>query len=223
MEPVTQTAWPATDRRRFLARAGLGTAALAAAVALPGRAGAQTAGGEEQTPPEQLLAFAESLELAVADAQTAIAGQLSASVADQLRAFAAHHQAHAAGLAKAAGPPARGRPNPGLAEVLGDQLSHARTPEDLMALAIDLEDTMAATHLSLAGMIEGRGPLELIATILPVEAEHAVALGLAAGRTGGALFPAGAEGEDHSPFETQRKALDPAAYPTEPTSEGGQP
>lgn len=228
MEFVTEPETPGTDRRRFLAGAGIGAVALAAALSMPSRALAQAEGGEDTAdgalePTEaDHLAFAESVELAIADAQASIAGRLDGPVAAQLNGFVSHHRAHAAELAKASAGKAKGAPNAGMASVLGDQIAEARTGDALLAIAIDLEDTLAATHLSLTRLLEGSSELQLIATILPVESAHAAALGVAAGRSGTALFPDGGDDDEHNSFETQRKAVDPSVFPTEPSPPEGE-
>ena len=227
MEIVTEPEARGTDRRRFLAGAGLSAAVLAASLGLPGRALAQATGGDEATAEEpeeaDFLAFAESVELAVADAQAAIAGRLGGPVASTLNTFAAHHRAHAAELAQRAGAAAKGAANPGMAAILADQIEEALTNTELLEVARELENTMAATHLGLTRLVESAPALRLVATILPVESEHAVVIGLAAGLSGTDLFPDGGEADPENSFETQRKALDLTVFPIEPQPEEEAP
>ena len=221
MEFVTEPEPNGTDRRRFLAGAGVGAAALAAALSIPGRALAQAADDAEEDAPEagDYLAFAESVELAIADAQSTIAGRVGGPAAAQLNGFADHHRTHAAELARASGGKAKGAANAGMATVLADQIAEARDNERLLDIAIDLENTLAATHLSLSRLLEDAADVQLVATILPVESAHGTALGLLAGRTGTELFPDGGDADENNSFETQRKAIDPTVFPVEPAAE----
>jgi hypothetical protein len=194
-------------RRRFLRGAVLGAATVAVGRSLPlpwrlwGPALAQDSGDPE------IAAFAESVELAVVEAYRAAAasGRMTTpAVADAARSFAEHHEEHGAAFGAAAGSVATGRANPGLLEEVADQLERAADENDVVEIVFGLENAAAATYLFALGALESAEALQATASILPVEAQHAVVLGVVLGRPATELFPT---------FENQDRALDPETFP----------
>ena len=198
----------AEDRRSFLRKAGVGAGALTIGSSvlsfrslLP--AGAQE---EEKLTDGDIAAFAESVELAAVEAYKAAAGsgKLQPAVVEIGTMFAGHHQEHAGAFAGASGGKATGKPNPKLLTAVGDQLKAAADQKAILSIAYDLEEAAAATYLFGLGALQSKAALQLAASILPVESQHAVVLGSALGNPATEYGP---------PFQTADKAVDPAKFP----------
>lgn len=210
---------PATLPRRRLLRHGafaglavvVGQAVLPVSELLPAFAQEDPAGEEEEPTQEELFAFLESLELAIVAAyEQAVASVDFAGIRDAAPAIIAHHRDHAGRITRLAGGAATGAPNPRVLAAVTDQISKADTQESVVALLADLENTSASTYLSLLSEFESDAAVELAASILPVEAQHAVAMAAAAGDGGKDVFP---ESGENNSFETIGKALAPSEFP----------
>jgi hypothetical protein len=209
------------SRRRFLQGVGLGGLALTIGQAVVPVSSLLTpaygAAGVKLTD-EQIAAFAESLELAAVAAYQAAASKLTtAAVAQAAVTFAGHHTQHATAFAAIAKGGATGKPNPKLLETVSGQLRDAPDEKTVVQIAYDLENSAASTYLYALGVLSGQGALELTASILPVESQHAVVLGQVLGlpmfeATAGASDPNAGTGYVPN-FVTQDQKLDPAAYP----------
>lgn len=187
--------------------AGLGGAGLTVAIGslvlpLAGLARAAAQSGDAG-----LAAFAESVELAAVEAYKAAAASgkvTTAAVGQVATMFAGHHTEHAAAFGAAAGDAATGQPNPGLLEAVGGQLTTAADEKAVLRIAYDLENAAAATYLFALGALTSTPALQLTASILPVEAQHAVVLGAVL------ALPA----TDYlKNFETTDGAVSPDQYP----------
>ena len=198
---------PASSRRRFLAGAGVGGLVLTIGRAvLPIDQLLTPAFGQALTD-EDVAAFAESLELAAVEtyAKVAQAGQLkSAGLAETAAMFSAHHAEHAKAFGGAAGTKASKKANVKLAESIGDQLKSARDEKAALRVLADLETAAAATYLFALGAMHSTAALQLTASILPVESQHAAVLGQAVGNVMADVVPA---------FESKEKSVDPAKFP----------
>ncbi|HET9444119.1 MAG TPA: ferritin-like domain-containing protein [Acidimicrobiales bacterium] len=202
------------SRRRFLRAAGavaIGGISLPFARLLP--AGAQEeedeeGGGEGATKvtDADLAAFSESVELSAAEAYAAAAatGLLSGPVAPVAALFGAHHTEHAAAFRAAAGSAATRKPNKKLSETLADELKKAKDEKSLLEVAFDVETAAASTYLFALGALESPTALGLVASVLPVESQHAAVLGAALGKAPNSYVPA---------FENEEHRLDPANFP----------
>lgn len=208
-------AFRAEDRRSFLRKVGIGAGALTIGTSvltfrslIP--AAAQEA--EEELTDEDIAAFAESVELAAVEAYKAAAGsgKLQPAVVEIGTMFAGHHQEHAAAFGGAADDKASGKPNAKLLATVGDQLKGAGDQAAILKIAYDLEEAAAATYLFALGALKSETALQLSASILPVESQHAVVLGTALGRPASDYLPA---------FQTSDKAVDPAQFPVNPEPE----
>lgn len=200
-EVVEERRCLAPTRRRFLQ--GVGAAGLAATAlpvtSLSAPAVAQEAGDAAIT------AFVESIELAMVDAYERIdLGVLTPPLAATVTAFADHHREHAAALAELAGDAATGEANRELLEDLDGRMTRARDEAAVLELAFSLESSAAATYLFALGALEARGSLELAASVLPVESEHATVFGAALERRLSELVPA---------FGNQDAAFKPDSFP----------
>lgn len=195
----------ATDRRSFLRKAGLGAGALTIGSSVLSFSNLLPAGAQELTDGD-IAAFAESVELAAVEAYKAAAGsgKLQAAVVEVGTMFAGHHQEHAGAFAGASGGKAKGKPNPKLLTAVGDQLKAAKDQAGILAIAYDLEEAAAATYLFALGALKTEAALQLSASILPVESQHAVVLGSALGKPATEYVPS---------FQTSDKAVDPAKFP----------
>lgn len=154
-----------------------------------------------------VAAFAESVELAAVEAYTAAAGSglvTTAAVGEAATMFAGHHAEHAAAFGAAAGDAATGMANPKLLEAVAAQLGAAKNEADVLRIAFDLENAAAATYVFALGVLTSTAALQLTASILPVEAQHAVVLGQVLGLDAGEYLPA---------FDTANAAVTPDQYP----------
>ena len=199
----------ASSRRRFLAGLGLGSAALVVGSAvlpmgkLVPRAWAQSAPSDGD-----IATFAASVEYAAVAAYTAAAKSgliKNKAVLDAATAFAGHHQQHGDAF-KAAGTTPDVTANKAVLDSVTPQLTAAKTENDVVAIAYGLENSAAATYIFALGVLTDDKAYNAVASVLPVEAQHAVALGFVLGKTldDKAFMPS---------FETQDEALDPAKFP----------
>lgn len=177
-------------------------------------AAAQSSDAPKPLDDSELGAFGESIELAAAEAYEAAGGGglLSGAAIAMLNAFARHHRDHARTFGAQAGAKATGRANPRMRAAITGQLRGAPDQQSILGIAFDVENALASTHLFVVGALKDPAALDAVATILPAESAHAVAIGTALGTPLDRLFPDdGALGR--SSFETSKIALDPAVYP----------
>lgn len=152
-------------------------------------------------------AFAQSLELALVQAYAELSnsGKLATPDAvDATSAFAGHHQEHAAALGLLAGSRATTTPNGRLATMLSARVRNAPDERAALEVAFTLENEAASTYLFALGSLEATQALQLGASILPVESQHAVVLATLLHKAPGETFP---------PFETQDQAFRPDEFP----------
>jgi hypothetical protein len=198
-----------TSRRRFLAGAAGGGALLTVGsmVAPVGRL-ISPAAAQDAPSVEDLAVFAASVEYAAVAAYGAAAdsGKVTTpAVADAATLFADHHQQHGDAFAALV---ERNdiEPNPGLLEMVGGQITDAADENAVVEIAYGVENAAAATYLFALGVLDDVGASQTMASILPVEAQHAITLGFVLGKPldDNTLMPA---------FETTDAALDPAELP----------
>jgi hypothetical protein len=188
-------------RRRFLHGAGLGGLA---ACALPLTLRSQPAFAQEAGD-AAITAFLESIELAIVEVYGRIdVALLTPELVATVARFTEHHREHARALAEAAGDEATGEPNPALLDDLDEQLARAGDETSVVNLAFSLETSAAGTYLFALGALEARGALELAASVLPVESEHAIVFGTALELRVPDLVPS---------FDNQDAAFKPEAFP----------
>ena len=187
--PPTASPEAVPDRRRFVRSLALGGAAVAAgAVAGPlvmdSVASAQTS-TTDSLPPTipatdlRLVNYAISLELAAAQLYTDMAstGKLSGDPLNYARSWVSHHTDHATALGTVAADQATTTANAKLLATLGPQISAATTAEAIYRIAFDMESSMAATHQQLMGTLANWQGAATVATLEPIEAQHAVVWG----------------------------------------------
>lgn len=202
-------------RRQALRNLGLGVGALSVGTAtftlqslLPAAAQETTTtteGKDEGLTEEELLAFLESLELSSVGAyERALTSSLVSADATVLTQNQDHHRQHAQVLAGLAGASAEHRDNAKLSQIFNDQLREAHTEKAVLKVLADLEGAMAATHLSSLASLTVDAHEQAVASILPIESQHAVVMGQLLGRTGADLVP---------PFEIVDRAIPADTFP----------
>jgi phage I-like protein len=149
---------------RTTRRAVLGLGAFGVAMAA-----ARTASAAAGTDPSELAEFAMSAELTARDLYQLADGDLWSLMAS-------HHSAYAERIAGIAGLSARGRN-----DAIFDSLSDAFSSGDPSDAALELENTLAATHTELLGMIDSRRIVAAIASIATTESRHAATIAATSG------------------------------------------
>jgi hypothetical protein len=154
----------------------------------------------------ELLAFANSLELAAAELyQVALDTEsLDEDTTTIAVGFADHHRQYAEAIAGLIGSDAPNEANEAIVRSLrrefeGDQ-------ESILAAAFELETAAAATHLELLASLAGTDGAALVASIQPIEARQATVLGDAIELPLAETVPE---------LETTDAALDPAELPVD--------
>lgn len=215
-----------SSRRAFLTKVAVGGAALTVgSQLLPATRLLPTSGAQEGEEALALdadgtrLEFLASVALAAAATYRAAAERttdpLPEPVAEVAAAFGRHHSQQADTL-KALLPEGYDLEglvaNPTLVSTQATALEEADGPEGVLGVLRALEDSVAATHFAALGAFESQDDARLVATALPVCAQHATVLGALEGLAPADLLPE-AQGGDG--------ALTPAAYPVAPATEGG--
>jgi hypothetical protein len=156
----------ATDHvaSRTTRRAMLGLGAFGAAMAA-----AKSAAAAPGPDPLALAEFAVSAELAAQELYQLADGDLWA-------VLASHHGAYAERISGIAGLSARGRD-----DALYDSYSGAFSSGDPSEAALELENTLAATHTELLGMFEDTTDAAALASIATTESRHAATIAALSG------------------------------------------
>jgi rubrerythrin len=147
------------------------------------RASAQ--GLDDQT----IAGYAQSVELAAVEAYKAAAPVLSAGTLPVAQLFLSHHQQHADAFGAVAGDKKAAGPNQKLLAALGPSLAAVTDEMAALEFAFTLENQAAYTYAAALTLLQDPRYAAATATILPVEAQHAVVLGLALGKSVGDVFP----------------------------------
>lgn len=195
-----------TTRRQMLVRAGAGAAVLSfGGVLMPVDRLIPAAAAQDLTDID-IGVFAESVELAaVAAYQAAIdTGILSVVGAEIGTLFAEHHREHAAAFAGLVGDAATGQPNQAVLDEFAPMVEAASEPNDLLMIALALEEGAAATYHFGLGLIQDPGVATAPAQILPIESEHAVVLAQILDNPTDSYLPT---------FQNSEAALSPEQYP----------
>ena len=198
----------AGSRRHFLRNAGLGGLALSVGGSLVPMSRLVPAAWANtgQITESELAAFLQSVELAAVEAYGGVidSGQLDGDQVDALEVFRDHHRDHADALGEVASQDAKTDANPGLLEALQSALADATDQESVLHFTQHLEENLAATHFYALGIFEDRDAALVSARILPVEGQHAVALGPDLDQAIDEYVPT---------FQSQDGAYTPAEYP----------
>jgi Ferritin-like domain len=195
------------SRRNLAVPAAIGSAALAALPFLSSRAAAQ--GLDDQT----IAGYAQGIELAAVEAYKAAAPVLSSGTLPVAELFLSHHQQHADAFGAVAGDQRATVPNQKLITALGPVLSAITDEPAALNFAFTLENQAAYTYAAALTLLQDPQYAAATATILPIEAQHAVVLGLAVGKSVADVFPtqafeSAALGDGTDPLA----GLDPATF-----------
>jgi hypothetical protein len=203
----------AASRRRFMRDVGLGGAAALGAATVPvailsSPSSAQSGGStdvELSQSDTTFVEFAIGVELAVELAYTeALDKELLEPEATELaRSFGNHHHEHALTLATLAGRDEEniGFPDPAILGQYSPRIAAATTGDDLLTVLYEIEQSMAATYADALGTLESADAAGPAGSILPVESQHATAIGSSLGLPTEDWMP---------PFQTTDGAFTPA-------------
>src|SRR4051794_21637543 len=160
-----------SGRRRFLKRAGVGGAVVAAGSFFAPSAFMSFAGAQSFTD-EDLAAFAQSVELAAVAAYGMAGAALSPATKPVAELFAMHHQQHADAFGAVAGAKKVSGPNQKLVAALTPALQAVKDEKGALTLAFGLENQAAETYAFGLTAASGKDAIAGMATILPIETEH---------------------------------------------------
>jgi hypothetical protein len=210
------------NRRNFMRNLTLGGAAVAFGAALVPAAGlvpaamAQTATTTSATLPEadlSLVRFAQGLELSAQAAYVAMAGtgKLQGQELETARLFGRHHGQHADALAALLPKPTTGDTTPTtvaaanarILALFSPRISSAPDANALIQIAFDIETGAASTYQLAMGRLTNWQTATAVATIEPIEAQHATVWGQTLNLPIEQWMPA---------FQTTAAALDPTTY-----------
>jgi Ferritin-like domain len=167
------------------------------------------AGLDDQT----IAGYAQSVELAAVAAYTAAAPVLSSGTLPVAQLFMMHHQQHADAFGAVAGSKAVTAPNSALITAVTPALQAIKDEMGALEFAFILEGQAAYTYAAALTLLQDPAYAAATATILPIEAQHQVVLGLALGKEVTAVFPTGAfESASLGDGSDPLKGLDPAVF-----------
>jgi len=162
---------------------------------------------------QSIAGYAQSVELAAVAAYTAAAPLLTAATLPVAELFMSHHQQHADAFGAVAGVHAVTEPNAALIAAVSPALAALTDEMGALEFAFVLEGQAAYTYAAALTLLQDPAYAAATSTILPIEAQHQVVLGLALGKDVTAVFPTGAFeaaalGDGSDPL----KGLDPAVF-----------
>ncbi|MCU1453180.1 MAG: Ferritin-like protein [Acidimicrobiales bacterium] len=195
-------------RRGFMKKVGIGGALVTAGSLVGPVASFMPAAFAAGTLDDAAIAkFAMTVEYAaVAAYQAAVkTGKLDAAVVKVGTTFAGHHKEHGdafAGIIKATD--AQKKPNQAILTAFGPKIAGAADQAAILDIAYSIEEAAAATYLFALGALTDKAHAAATATILPIEAQHAVVLATALKKDLATYMPS---------FQTTKAALDPTKYP----------
>jgi rubrerythrin len=184
-----------------------GAAALVALPFISSRVAAQ--GLDDQT----IAGYAQGIELAAVEAYKAASPVLSAGTLPVAQLFMSHHQQHADAFGAVAGAKKASGPNQKLVTALGPTLTAIKDEMAALDFAFTLENQAAYTYAAALTLLQDPAYAAATSTILPIEAQHAVVLGLAVGKSVTDVFPTGAfESSTLGDGTDPLAGLDPAVF-----------
>jgi hypothetical protein len=199
-----------SSRRGFLA----GSAAVAGATAIGTALLPRGMVAAQAIDDAAIAGFAQSVELAAVAAYGAAAPVLSEATLPVAQLFMSHHQDHADAFGAVAGDNAVTAPNASLMEALGPTLSGITDEAGALEFAFVLEGQAAYTYAAALTLLQDPAYAAATATILPIESQHQVVLGLALGKPVADVFPTGAfESSTLGDGTDPLAGLDPATFP----------
>jgi rubrerythrin len=200
----------ANRRRLVVGTAGIGAAAIAAPLLLGGIAAAHAPRALDD---QAIAGYAQSVELAAVAAYGMAAALLSPTTAPVAQLFMSHHQQHADAFGALAGASKASGPNQKLVTALTPTLQGLKDENGALEFAFTLEGQAAYTYAAALTLLQDPKFAAATSTILPIEAQHQVVLGLALGKSVDDVFPTGAFESSALGDGTDPKAgLDPATF-----------
>ena len=202
------------SRRRFLKHAGIGGVVVAASPFLPGSGFLGPVGAQGMTD-TQIAGFAQGFELVAVAAYEMAAPKLSDATRPVAELFGSHHQQHADAFGKVAGDDAQPEANQKILADVGPLLEKAIADGEaaILQLAQIVENEAAYTYAFGLTLLQDPAFASAAATILPIEAQHAAAIGLALGQSVEEQFPTGAfEVAQVGSAGDPKTGVDPAQY-----------
>jgi hypothetical protein len=197
----------ARHRASLAVPAAIGGAALVALPFLSSRVSAQ--GLDDQT----IAGYAQGIELAAVEAYKAAAPVLTAGTLPVAQLFMSHHQQHADAFGAVAGTKKASGPNQKLVTALGPTLAGIKDEMAALNFAFVLEGQAAYTYAAALTLLQDPAYAAATSTILPIEAQHQVVLGLAVGKSVSDVFPTGAfESTKLGDGTDPLAGLDPAVF-----------
>ena len=162
---------------------------------------------------QSIAGYAQSIELAAVAAYAAAAPLLTAATLPVAELFMSHHQQHADAFGAVAGTYAVTEPNAALIAAVSPSLAALTDEMGALEFAFVLEGQAAYTYAAALTLLQDPAYAAATSTILPIEAQHQVVLGLALGKDVTDVFPTGAFeaaalGDGSDPL----KGLDPAVF-----------
>jgi rubrerythrin len=178
-----------SSRRGFLAgtAAVAGTALFAAPLLAP--RGWSPLAAAQTLDDQSIAGYAQSVELAAVAAYTAAAPVLSSVTKPVAELFMSHHQQHADAFGAVAGDKKASGANQKLVAALTPTLQCIKDEMGALDFAFTLENQAAYTYAAALTLLQEPKFAAATSTILPIEAQHAVVLGLAAGKSVPDMFP----------------------------------
>jgi rubrerythrin len=138
---------------------------------------------------QSIAGYAQSVELAAVAAYTAAAPVLATATKPVAELFMSHHQQHADAFGAVAGDKKATGPNQKLVAALTPTLQGIKDEMAALEFAYTLENQAAYTYAAALTLLQDPKYAAATATILPIEAQHAVVLGLALGKSVPDVFP----------------------------------
>jgi hypothetical protein len=194
------------NRRDLFKKVAIGGGVLTAATLAGPLSGILPSSWAADAPSDADLArFAQSLELAAVAAYKAAAGtgKLDATATSVGTLFAGHHQDHADAFTPVLGDQAVTEPNQKVLDKFGPMIASAPDQAAILDIARMIEEGAASTYLLALGIVSVK-PATLLATILPVESQHATVLATVLKMPAADYLPS---------FVTVDNALQPTDYP----------
>jgi rubrerythrin len=162
---------------------------------------------------ETIAGYAQSVELAAVAAYGMAAPGLSKATLPVAQLFMSHHQQHADAFGAVAGDKKASGPNQKLVTALTPTLRSIKDEMGALEFAFTLENQAAYTYAAALTLLQDPRYAAATATILPIEAQHAVVLGLALGKSVPDVFPTQAfESTQLGDGSDPLAGLDPAAF-----------
>ncbi len=157
--------------------------ALAAPFLLGGLARAATLDDQD------IAGYAQGIELAAVAVYTMAAPLLTPATLPVAQLFMQHHQQHADAFGSVAGAKKATGPNAKLVAAVTPTLQGLKDEAGALGFAFTLEGQAAYTYAGALTLLQDPAYAKATSTILPIEAQHQVVLGLALGKARHRLLP----------------------------------